>query len=252
MANWKRLPAVLAIETMKTGINPRRVVTRIGQGLPAATRARLGPFFDWLDRMFVDHGVLRILWKNRYKVGGRMWRSNQPLPSDIAWAARQGIGTVINLRGARECGSYLGEREACRRLGIALIDFPINSRSAPAPSHIRAAKEMFERIAYPALFHCKSGADRAGLFGVLYLHFAEGKPIEDALAQLSWRYGHLRQGRTGVLDHFFAEYIKARDASGVSLIDWVEGTDYDAAAMTKSFRATMLGTLMTDIVLRRE
>ena len=72
-------------------------------------------------------------------------------------------------------------------------------------------KRLIEDFETPALAHCKSGADRAGMFAVLYCHFRLGQPIEEAKAQLHWTYGHFRSAKTGILDHFFESYLRYRD-----------------------------------------
>ena len=48
------------------------------------------------------------------------------------------------------------------------------------------AKRLFDEIEYPAMMHCKSGADRAGVMSVLYMHFRQKKPISEALRQLDF------------------------------------------------------------------
>ena len=53
------------------------------------------------------------------------------------------------------------------------------------------------------MMHCKSGADRAGLMAALYLLIAK-QPAREAVKQLTWKYGHVKQAKTGVLDAFFA------------------------------------------------
>ena len=69
-----------------------------------------------------------------------------------------------------------------------------------------AAKDLFESIEYPALMHCKSGADRAGLMSVLYKLLREKVPFEQAVEQLSLKYLHVKHGKTGMLDAFFQAY----------------------------------------------
>ena len=51
--------------------------------------------------------------------------------------ADKGIRTIVNLRGVRDCAAYLMEVEACRRHGIALVDYPIRSREPPSKEAIR-------------------------------------------------------------------------------------------------------------------
>ncbi len=83
----------------------------------------------------------------------------------------------------------------------------LRSRDAPDKATILAAKAFFEGIEYPAVMHCKSGADRAGLAAALYLILHEGRPVAEAARQLSARYGHFRFAKTGILDAFFDRYL---------------------------------------------
>lgn len=205
----------------------------------------------WADALFVDHGVLRLAWRNRAVVEeGRLYRANQPLPFQLAAEARRGIRTVINLRGVRDCGSDALEREACAKLGLALIDAPFESRGAPHKDRLLRLAALFETIAYPALIHCKSGADRAGLVAAVYL-LLRGRPVAEAKAQLSVRFGHIRAGRTGILDAFLEAYERAHRESGIGFLDWVRGP-YDEEALRRSFRASRAGSFLTDRLLRRE
>lgn len=205
----------------------------------------------WADALFVDHGVLRLAWRNRAAVeDGRLYRSNQPLPFQLAAEARQGIRTVINLRGVRDCGSDALARAACRRLGMVLIDAPLESRGAPHKDRLLRLAGLFDTMTYPALLHCKSGADRAGLAAAVYL-LLRGRAVAEAKAQLSFRFGHIRIGPTGILDAFLDAYEQARTRSGIAFLDWVRGP-YDEEALRRSFRAGRAGTVLIDRVLRRE
>jgi protein tyrosine/serine phosphatase len=237
---------------MKTGINPRNVVTGWAQNLPADVRTRLGPFGDWADMMLVDHGFIRLAYLNLHRISPKMWRAAQPGPDAIRRLGERGIKTILNLRGERNCGSYILEKRACARAGIALVDMPVNSRTAPDAARVLRLKEIFETIAYPALLHCKSGADRAGLVAVLYLHLHEGVPLAKARKQLSLRYGHVKQARTGVIDYFFDEYEREHAKTGRSLLEWIQSAAYDANALTEHFRSNVLANALVDFVLRRE
>ncbi|WP_019015594.1 tyrosine-protein phosphatase [Elioraea tepidiphila] len=205
----------------------------------------------WADALFVDHAVLRLGWRNRGVVeAGRLYRSNQPLPFQLALEARRGIRTVLNLRGRRDCGSDALAREACARLGMTMIDAPFESRGAPHKDRILRLAGLFDTIAYPALIHCKSGADRAGLVAAIYL-LLRGHPAEEAARQLSWRYGHVAAGKTGILDAFLDRYAAAQAESGIGFLDWVRGP-YDEQALREDFHAGRVGTFITDRLLRRE
>jgi protein tyrosine/serine phosphatase len=210
-------------------------------------RRALGHF----ETVFIDHSLFRAVYANRHLVGGRLWRAAQPSPAQVAQAARNGIRTIINLRGRRDCASYILEEEACRRDGITLIDFPINSRQAPRRETLHAIAELFRRVEYPALVHCKSGADRAGLVATLFLLVHEGRPLSEAQKQLSWRYGHFRQARTGVLDHVFDLYAAANAKQPIGFMEWVD-TGYDPAGTDHSFRSRKWADALVDGMLERE
>jgi protein tyrosine phosphatase (PTP) superfamily phosphohydrolase (DUF442 family) len=188
----------------------------------------------WLSMLLVDHGFLRLVYPNRHQVSNKLWRSAQPLPRDIVWAANNGIKTIVNLRGGREFGCWPLEKEACDKHGLRLVDMPLYARGVPRPESVRWARELFETIEYPALIHCKSGADRTGLAAALYLLLHEQRPIEEARAQLHHRYGHFRWTATGVLDAFFDLYQRDTKDRELAFLDWVE-TVYDPAALNTSF-----------------
>lgn len=180
-----------------------------------------------------------------------MARANQPSPEAVARYASMGFKTILNLRGPSDTGYYWLEREACERHGVAMIDARMHSREPPSVEQIRKAKDLFETIEYPALMHCKSGADRAGVMAVLYKHFAMGLPISEAAEQLSLKYLHVKQGKTGMIDFFFATYLAETKENRKSFIDWVE-QDYDKAKVKEAFMGEWWANILVDKILRRE
>ncbi len=199
-----------------------------------------------------DHGFLRYRFRNLHRISDEMYRANQPSPEHIARYAKElGLKTIINLRGTSAKGYYLLEKEACARHGIALVDFQMFSREIPSPEAVLEAKRLFDSIAYPALMHCKSGADRAGIMAVLYMHFRKGLPIREAIEQLSFKYLHIRHGKTGVLDFYFATYLAEGEPKGLSFTEWVT-QGYDRAALKARFLKSRKWKLNVDQLLRRE
>ncbi len=207
-------------------------------------------FNNWFELMVKDHGFLRLGWHNLHQISGEAWRSNQPTPGRIAKATRMGIKTIINLRGPRDDGGWRLENEACQDHGITLIDFTIRSRAVPDHENILAAKALFDSLTYPVLMHCKSGADRAGIMAALYLLLRQGADIDTAAKQLSFRFLHVRQAKTGLLDAFLDSY-RPFEAKGVGFLDWAEH-HLDPAAITSQFQAKGWATRLVDSILRRE
>ena len=203
------------------------------------------------DLTWGDHGFLRKRFANHHDIGGGMYRENQPSPKRIAEWAKMGIKTNINLRGESPKGFYLLEKEACEKHGITMVDFRVYSRDTHTAEKIRAAKELFENIEYPAVMHCKSGADRTGIMGVLYRHFRMGDTIEEAMEQLKFKYLHVKQGKTGMLDFFFNDYLKYAKEHDIEFLEWVE-TVYDPADVKARFMEQWSGNPVTELIFRRE
>lgn len=211
-----------------------------------------GRIAAYLDYLWKDHAYLRLGFSNAHWISDELVRTNQPWPHQLAEWKKRGIKTVINLRGGFDASFHALEKDACERLGLKMVDFTITSREVPSRARVHGAKALFENIEYPALMHCKSGADRAGIMSVFYMHFRKGLPIREALAQLHIRYLHVKQGKTGVLDYTFERYLAEGEPKGQSFIDWVDSDAYDEAAIKADFRAQMWGRLLTEGILKRE
>lgn len=203
------------------------------------------------EALWHDHGFLRLWFHNFHDLGGGMYRSVQPNQKRITYLADQGFKTIINLRGESPLGFYALEQEACQKHGIALVNFRMYSRDVHTVARLKGARDLMQRIEYPALMHCKSGADRTGIMGVLFRHFIMGDSIEEAVEQLSWRYGHIKQGKTGLLDYFFAKYIAYNAKIPLPFLEWAE-TVYDPVQLKAEFKSGGFGDLMTERILRRE
>ncbi len=205
----------------------------------------------WANMLFVDHAVFRLVYLNVHRVSDTLWRSAQPSPHQIRAFARRGVRTIVNLRGGREHGSWALEKEACDREGLILVDFVVRSRGAPDRASLLAAPAFLDGLTYPALIHCKSGADRAGFVAALYLLLREGKSAAEAARALHWRFGHFRFAKTGILDAFFEAYAREGESQGIAFLDWATRI-YDPVALERSFRAGFWSNLLVDRLLGRE
>jgi protein tyrosine/serine phosphatase len=213
---------------------------------------RTGRRVAWLDALFVDHAVFRLFWGNWAVVEpGVLYRCNHPTPGRLAaMTRRHGLKTLINLRGAEaKNGADALTREAAAQLGLELIDISLQSRRAPARADVLRLAEVYRTMQVPALIHCKSGADRAGLAAALFV-LLNGGTVQAALGQLSLRFGHMKRSRAGVLDAFLLRFMT--EAEGKKpFLDWV-GEDYDEAALRRDFQARGFASFVNDRILRRE
>ena len=206
-----------------------------------------------LEAWFSDHELLRFLFRNFYKISDKAYRSNHPSPAFVnKLHNKYGVKTIISMRRADTTGQFLLEEEACKKVGITLINLPMSSRSLPDVDNILKAKALLESVEYPILIHCKSGADRAGLMSVFYEHFIEQKPIEEALKQLSMKYGHFRWAETGKLDFFFDDFLAFQKQNpDISFLDWV--TDhYDKPSLNGQFHSSGWANIVVNKILKRE
>lgn len=212
-----------------------------------------GRLLAYLDMLFVDHGIFRVIYNNLYALPGGLYRSSQPSPGQIRkYQRRYGIKTIVNLRGADDSLRYALEAQTCHELGIKLVDFKgILSRSAPELDAMERAEAMFDSIEYPALIHCKSGADRAGFAAAFYRIHCLQTPVSEAMQELSWRYGHLKGSKTGILDFFFERYLADQQQAPEDFHSWIR-TRYQRDALKQAFHTRSWADFVVDRVLRRE
>jgi len=206
----------------------------------------------WINSLFVDHAFLRIPWRNWGVVeSGRLYRSNHPLPWQLAEAARRhGIRSVINLRGhRRDCGSDALGRDEAARLGLVQADQPFESRGAPHKDRLLRLIQLYRTLPEPILIHCKSGADRTGLAAGVW-HLIHGRDAASAARELTLRHGHVAAARTGILDAFFIAYAEA-EARGLDFETWLS-TEYEEEKLRAAFQPRPVASWITDKVLRRE
>jgi protein tyrosine phosphatase (PTP) superfamily phosphohydrolase (DUF442 family) len=223
--------------------------------MPPPVGAPLSPgrrFSLWMKTLWLDHSFFRFWFNTRSRVGDGLFRSSHPMPYQLRAAARAGVRSVLNLRGVEpHIGSNQLEWDVCRQLNLPVFHYPLGSRSPPERQHLLDLIQLFDRLPAPILIHCKSGADRAGLVSALYLLVNQKRPLDQALKQLSLRFGHIRQARTGVLDHVFEVYRADHARTGIGFQDWAS-TVYDRDKVAASFRSQGWANRLVDGILRRE
>ena len=142
--------------------------------------------------------------------------------------------TILNLRGESDQGAYYLEKEACKTLGINLINHQLGASTLKSKEVLLELCKILKTIKGPLLMHCKSGSDRAGLASVIYLIAVKKINPSVAANQLSIKYLHLRWYITGVLDYMISEYVNAFEQTGIEFEDWLEN-DYDRDQLLTTF-----------------
>ena len=210
----------------------RRFSKSFGQDISTPAARRQAKWHFYLS----DHGLLRTVWTNMDQIAPGVWRSNQPSPARLRKIHAMGIRTILNLRGQDSYAHYLFEKETCDALGIELIDHKIYARSLVAREKFLKLFDIFDELETkkPFLFHCKSGADRAGLVAAMWLMDKEGASVDDARRMLGLRYAHLKHTRTGLMDHVLDVYEADAAQTPMSLRQWFHDR-YDPKAITASF-----------------
>lgn len=207
----------------------------------------------WLNMLFVDHSLFRFVYNTRLAVSPELHRCGHPMPYQLRAAQRAGIKAVLSLRGNEaHIGSNQLEWDACKRIGLPLTHFPLGSRNAPSREELLMLIELLDTQPKPLLVHCKSGADRAGMASTIHL-LLRGESFDTAMRQLAfWRHGHIRQAKTGALDHFLETWRDWQLAHpDATFRDWARD-HYDQKAVTDSFHSSFWANQIVDRILRRE
>tara|TARA_B100001248_G_C27181711_1_gene362663 strand:- start:115 stop:645 length:531 start_codon:yes stop_codon:yes gene_type:complete len=175
-----------------------------------------------------------------------------PTPQRIKKYKKLGIKTIINLRGGKKDGGWFLEKNACEQNGLELVNLVARSRAAPDKNMILKANAVFKSIKYPALIHCKSGADRAGIIAFLYKVLKLKENPEFAKNQLSLKYLHIKHAKTGILDAFCDLYIKYyKTTKNADFIYWTRNI-YNPKDLEESFSENKFFEKIITKILRRE
>ncbi|MBS0125110.1 tyrosine-protein phosphatase [Thetidibacter halocola] len=195
-----------------------------------------GRFWAKVHYHLFDHAFLRILWTNFWPVAPGVWRSNQPTHARFERYKAMGIRTVINLRGPDKHAHYKFEKESVEALGLTLVDAKLWARHAAPRDAILEVLEALRDAERPMMFHCKSGADRAGFVAAMYQMVFDDVPVQEARKQLGLKFLHLKFTKTGVQDYVLDVY-EARLAHGaIAFEEWIRH-EYRHVALFKAYKA---------------
>ena len=193
-----------------------------------------GRFWAKVHYHLFDHAFLRVFWTNHKEIAPGVFRSNQPTEYRFRAYHARGLRSVLNLRGWDVYAHYQYEERICQKLGIRLENIKLQARNAPSREGINAVVECLHTLEKPVLFHCKSGADRAGLVSAIYLMVYEGATVQEAMKQLSFKHVHVDFTATGVLDYFLWAYAERLKAGKIAFLEWVNN-EYDPETLQSAF-----------------
>lgn len=183
---------------------------------------------------FFDHAFLRQVWTNFDEIAPGVYRSNQPTEYHFRRYAKKGITTILNLRGEDRFAHYLFEREICDELGLNLVNVKLWARKLAPRTKMVEVIDTLRSLDKPFLMHCKSGADRTGAVAAMYLMIFEGKPVEEAMKQLSIRYIHLDFTKTGCQDYMLEVYKARNEHAPIGFEEWIR-TEYLSKKLQAAF-----------------
>jgi hypothetical protein len=133
---------------------------------------------------------------------------------------------LINLRGQHLDKQWMQDQlDISTKLGIRHETVTIKTDEWPARHRVRKLVKLLDTAPAPILIHCVRGVDRAGWASTVALLMTD-VPLEDALIQLSPRYGHVCDPSSCPLHMFFNSYqnhlrLRARPEGGDAFRDWV-------------------------------
>jgi protein tyrosine/serine phosphatase len=210
-----------------------------------------GRFWARVHYHLFDHAFLRVFWTNYAEISPGVFRSNQPTEARFRKYHARGLKSVLNLRGEDAYAHYKYEERICNQLGMDLVNCKLNARNAPKVTDINEVIDVLERLPKPLLFHCKSGADRAGLVSAIYLMEFEGKTVREAQKQLSVRFVHLDFTPTGILDYMLWVFEERCAISSIGFKDWIN-SEYDQQIMGSCFKLRLPVQKVLDLLAEQD
>ena len=139
---------------------------------------------------------------------GEAYRCAQPGYNQLEhYMKAYGIRSIINLRGSNPGDKwYQDEVRFSAANGIRHYDVGLSASSEPTAAQMRELMMIIKSAPRPVLIHCKSGADRSGLFAAMWKVAADEETKAEADKQLSIRFGHIPFGSTTAMDHAFISW----------------------------------------------
>jgi undecaprenyl-diphosphatase len=173
----------------------------------------------WQIALIIFVGLLftgRMLTKNNFHevTEGQLYRSAQLSSGTLENVVEKyDIKTVISLRRPKPEESWFNnEKEAARELGVGHHDIAMDLTFSPRIDHLIELRDLLENAPKPVLVHCRAGADRTGLAAVMAKLLDGSSSLDDARAQVSWKFHAVRENSMGI--PFFDAYVTWLESTG--------------------------------------
>ena len=146
------------------------------------------------------------------KVTDYYYRGGQPSKEGLSLLARQGVRTVLDLRGYDDDRSE-GEEAAVLALGMKYISLPLPNLRAPSDKQVEQFLAIVnDKANQPVFAHCWRGADRTGVVtAVLRIHNF-GWTADEAYAEMK-QHGFRSFWLRGMKNYVY-DYAEAQRGPG--------------------------------------
>ena len=184
-------------------------------------------YTSFISNFLFEHNLHEV-------VPGRFYRSAEMSRTDLEKTVRKlGIKTVIDLRLDKDSPDESGvsESQAAQKGGAAYHHIPLSSARADQKPALMDLLNLYQTEQAPMLVHCSSGTHRSGIASAIWLLDREHYTYEQAMEQLTARYGFfeierkiktLWQGKP-TLDRVMTEYHSdATEGKSLSFRDWLQ------------------------------
>lgn len=195
-----------------------------GQHQPRPRTSRLKRLLGWTILLVIAFILWRVydifLGGNFGTVlAGQCYRGAQPADEDLQRIVkRQGVRTVINLRGLQDDEPdelwYPIEIHTCAALGVKLVHIGLWSYTPPPLEEFHKLVTSLAEDPAPFFIHCHSGSDRTGMAAALFLLLRTDTSLNDAKKQLNLYHGHAPWGRARCHDRLFDCYARWLSGQG--------------------------------------
>ncbi len=114
--------------------------------------------------------VFRGKPQNYLQIDDTVSRSAQPMKEDFKWLRKTGVTDVINFRTMYAPGVDFDEKSVVEENGMRYHNIPSYSKF-PEEENVKKFLEIVDKIKNnggKAHIHCKAGADRTGMYSLIY------------------------------------------------------------------------------------